>query len=216
MPTLSPFRVFVNEGGASSHLPVYSPGVGLAPNIVTSKETIAQWYWLLHSLRIKYTYTINEFPITNQIIADFSQQTLKNRIEQNVIYSTHFENADIEVSTSCMISLGQVCDIEKARPPLSVVDNTILNISNDADIGKKFGLYFNIEDVAYDHSFRFGSNIDTPPLDYSNYVLLDTYAYPLMDTQLKFTLKTPEPDEYEGKILEVQIIPEFFTIQPNE
>ncbi|MDR2769663.1 MAG: hypothetical protein LBB19_03890 [Puniceicoccales bacterium] len=215
MPTLPPFRVFVNECGVSSHLPIYNPEASLAPNIVTSKENIAKWYWLLSSLLIKYTYTINDFPMTNQIIADFSQKTLKDRIEQNVVYNTHFENADTEVSTSCMISLGQVCDLEREHPPFSITNKTILNISNDTEINKKFGLYFNIEDAAYDHSFRFGSNIYTQPLDYSNHVLLDTYTCPLMDSQLKFILQTPEPDEYEGKILEVQIIPEFFTIQSD-
>ncbi|MDR0393330.1 MAG: hypothetical protein LBH52_03835 [Puniceicoccales bacterium] len=215
MPTIPPFRVFVNECGVSSHLSICNPEASLAPNIVTSKENVAQWYWLLSSLQIKYTYTINDFPIINQIVADFSQKTLKDRIEQNVVYNAHFENADTEVSTSCMISLGQVCDLEKVRPPFSITNKTTLNISNDADIGKQFGLYFNIEDSAYDHSFRFGSNVYTQPLNYSNYVLLDTYACPLMDSQLKFILQTPEPDEYEGKILEVQIIPEFFTIQSD-
>ncbi|MDR0647214.1 MAG: hypothetical protein LBF43_02125 [Puniceicoccales bacterium] len=215
MPTLSPFRVFVNECGVSSHLPVYNPEASLAPSIVTSKANIAKWYWLLSSLQIKYTYTINDFPMTNQIIADFSQKTLKDRIEQNVVYNTRFENADTEVSTACMISLGQVCDMGQVRPPLGVMDKTILNMSNDAEVNKKFGLYFNIEDSAYDHSFRFGSNVYTQPLDYSNYVLLDTYACPLMDSQLKFILQTPEPNEYAGKILEVQIVPEFFTIQSD-
>ena len=208
MPTIEPFRAFVNRAGLPIPFRVFDPEATTIPNLFFTRDIIARLYWMLSSVQLQYTYTINDFQISRQFVFDFSDKGIKERMEGPVSDEYTLSDDELEITSTGLFPIAQVCDAEATLPSMP---NPFINLNGHLNRERKdkFGLYFHVSEVAYDQSFTFSSTLCTTMN--RNSVLLDSYNCRFLGEPLTFRFWTLDP-EYTGRIDKVTITPEFLTI----
>ncbi len=179
------FRALVNAAGLPIHR-ISTPPNGKELPLPITPNILAQWYWLLGGIEIRYTYRLNNYTFNRSALLDSSAIKPSERSLNAPNFRFNSRDTQLRLQTNIYFGLHLA----------NFTGTSICHIPIEFSEGDTLG------------NFLFTlKNPNTTP----NLRLLHSYTATFLDVPLMFALYVKSP-QYTGTILNVQILGTFFQI----
>lgn len=204
---IKPFKTFVNAAGISPYRKLETPQYW-QPTCWLKKAALVRLYWLLASITITYRYTIRsqqEVEIQNSYQLKCSEYNLQKRIDGTEKFdATHCQNEWTQTYIS--FPIGQVFtkntkNVDAFSPQMQ------LSRTQTNDL---FGLSFQFQETDLDAEIFSLHTLYSS--QQKNQKIIDQRNVPFMDSQITFFLSTGR-DDIHGQIHQIEITPQFFSVE---